>query len=109
MNDAEIQQLIETTANKVVSELKHNRMIKDNVTYNDASAILHNYYESAHKDSRITYAINDLRFDSYSRIIPMYFQDGKKLEDIAEEMNCDVSTIVRNKKRLCLEIYNRII
>jgi DNA-binding MarR family transcriptional regulator len=39
----------------------------------------------------------------------MYFEAGKTIAEIAEELNVDTSTIVKNKKRLCLAIYNEII
>ena len=43
------------------------------------------------------------------KIIPMYFEDRKGIEAIAEELGVERTTILRNKKRLCLAIYNEII
>lgn len=111
MTDNEIQKLIELTVKKSISEYKKNGLLKDseNVAYNDASAILIDYFRSDKKNTSITYAIHGLRFDPYARIIPMYYEEGKTIECIAEELGVDVSTVVRNKKRLCLAIYNEII
>lgn len=111
MIDKEIQRIIELTVKKSIAEFKKNGLLKDteNVAYSDASAILSSYYKTDKKDASITYAIQGIRFDPYARIISMYYEQGKTLETIAEELGVDISTIVRNKKRLCLEIYNEII
>ena len=109
--DKEIQRIIELTVEKTIAEFKKSGLLKDseNVAYSDASAILSSYYKMDKKEASITYAIQGIRFDPYARIIPMYYEQGKTLETIAEELGVDVSTVVRNKKRLCLAIYNEII
>lgn len=111
MIDKEIQRIIELTVEKTIAGFKKSGLLKDteNVAYSDASAILSSYYKTDKKDASITYAIQGIRFDPYARIIPMYYEQGKTLETIAEELGVDVSTVVRNKKRLCLAIYNEII
>lgn len=111
MIDKEIQKIIELTVEKTIAGFKKSGLLKDteNVAYSDASAILSSYYKTDKKDASITYAIQGIRFDPYARIIPMYYEQGKTLETIAEELGVDVSTVVRNKKRLCLAIYNEII
>lgn len=111
MIDKEIQRIVELTVKKTIAEFKKNGLLKDteNVAYSDASAILSSYYKTDKKEASITYAIQGIRFDPYARIIPMYYEQSKTLETIAEELGVDVSTVVRNKKRLCLAIYNEII
>lgn len=111
MIDKEIQKIIELTVEKTIAGFKKSSLLKDteNVAYSDASAILSSYYKTDKKDASITYAIQGIRFDPYARIIPMYYEQGKTLETIAEELGVDVSTVVRNKKRLCLAIYNEIL
>lgn len=111
MIDKEIQRIIELTVEKTIAGFKKSGLLKDseNVAYSDASAILSSYYKADKKEASTTYAIQGIRFDPYARIIPMYYEQGKKLEAIAEELGVDVSTVVRNKKRLCLAIYNEII
>lgn len=110
MTESEIQKIIELTVKKSIDEYKRAGLLKesDNVAYNDASAILSNYFRSGKKNTSITYAIHGLRFEPYAKIIPMYYEEGKTIEVIAEELGVDVSTVVRNKKRLCLMIYNEI-
>lgn len=111
MKDIDIRKIIELTVKKSIAEYKKSGILKDseNVAYSDVSAILSNYFGSGKKDASITYAIQGLRFDPYARIISMYFEQRKTIETIAEELGVDISTVVRNKKRLCLAIYNEII
>lgn len=111
MPDEEIKRIIDLAVQTSIAEYKRSGLLKDsdNVAYSDASAILTNYYDSDKKDAALTYAIQGQRFDPYFKIITMYFSDKKTIEAIAEELGVDVSTVVRNKKRLCLAIYNEII
>ena len=86
MIDKEIQKIIELTVRKSIAEFKKNGLLKDteNVAYSDASAILSSYYKTDKKEASITYAIQGIRFDPYARIIPMYYDQGKTLETIAD-------------------------
>lgn len=111
MPDEEIKRIIELAVNATIEKYKKCGLLKDsdNVAYSDVSAILSNYYDGDKKDPEVSYAISSQRFDPYFRIIPMYFDDRKTIESIADELGVDVSTIVRNKKRLCLAIYNDLV
>lgn len=110
MNDEEIRDYINLTIRKTLGEIKKSGLMRDssNVLYAEATELLSNYYSAGKSEASITYAIQSIRFDPYYRIIPLYFEKCYKLEAIAEELGVDISTIVRNKKRLCLEIYQRI-
>lgn len=107
----DIKIIIRETVSECVKELTRQHMIQDNdsAAYNDISNLLINYYKNGEKDNALTYAIQAQRFDPYYRIIPMYFKDDMTLDVIARALEVDLSTIVRNKKRLCLQIYNDII
>ena len=108
MTDAEIMKYIDKAVEKTVNEYKRQGLLKDfgDVTYGDACEVLSDYYNKEKANPTITYAIQTQRFDPYYRIIPRYFEDQATIEQIADEMGVDISTIVRNKKRLCLAIYN---
>lgn len=110
MNDEEIRDYINLTIRNTLGEIKKSGLMRDssNVLYAEATELLSNYYSAGKSEASITYAIQSIRFDPYYRIIPLYFEKCYKLEAIAEELGVDISTIVRNKKRLCLEIYQRI-
>jgi len=111
MPEEEIKKIIDLAVKTSIQEYKKSGLLKDsdNVAYSDASAILSSYYKTDKKDTSIAYAIQGQRFDPYFKIITLYFQENKTIEAIADELNVDVSTVVRNKKRLCLAIYNEII
>ena len=111
MPEEEVKKLIEQTVKASVAEFKKAGLLKDseNVAYSDASSLILSFYASGEKDQSINYAIQGLRFDPYFKIIPLYFKDKKTVEAIAEELGVDITTVFRNKKRLCLAIYNDII
>ena len=49
-------------------------------------------------------ALKKIEEDKWYDIIPMYYFDNMKIEAIAEELDCSVSTISDNKKRLMNEL-----
>lgn len=111
MTDEQIKAYIDTAIKRTVEEYKRNGLLlgEKSVAYTDAADLLRAYYRGGKKDNGITYAIQGLRFDPYYRIIELYFEQGKTNEQIAAELDCDVSTIMRNKRRLCLKIYDEVV
>ena len=111
MTDTEVKAYIDLAVQRSIREYKKSGLLRQSVdvVYNDISAILFDYYEQGKKDTKITYAILGKRFDPYFSIISDYYEEGLTMEAIAERLGVDVSTVVRNKKRLCLELYNEII
>ena len=111
MTDEELKLLVESTVDKTIRYLSDNKMLKepDDVVYSDAVDLITNYYKNGKTNMDITYAIQGLRFDPYFKIIPMYFEEGQKIERIAEALNVDVRTVTRNKKRLCIAIYHEVV
>lgn len=111
MTDQELREYIDLTVKKSIEEFKRSGIVKgsDNAAYSDISEILRNYFREGREAKNITYAIQGQRFDPYFRIITMYYQEGQTIEQIAEALGVDVSTIMRNKKRICLQIYNEIV
>ena len=109
--DEEIKKYIDLAVKRSIKEYKRSGMLKgsDNAIYTDIAELLANYYKNGQAEANITYAIQGQRFDPYYLIIPLYYGEGKTIESIAEKLGVDVSTVVRNKKRLCLAIYNEII
>ncbi len=111
MTDDEIKRYIDMAIRRTVSECKRSGLLLEekSVAYKDAAELISAYYRDGKADIEITYAIQGLRFDPYYRIIDMYFGDGLTNEDIADAMGCAVSTIMRNKRRLCLKIYDEVV
>lgn len=111
MTDEQIKAYIDTAIRRTVEEYKRSGLLLEekSVAYKDAAELLAVYYRNGEKDNSIKYAIQGLRFDPYFRIIGLYFGEGKTNEQIAAELDCDLSTVMRNKKRLCLKIYNEVV
>ena len=111
MTDEEVLKYINVTVEKTIAALKCSGALKneDEMKYADISYMLMDYYQNGQAVPKIEKALNAVKFDSYFDIIPLYFGDGLKMDEIAKRMNVDVSTIVRNKKRLCMQIYTLLI
>jgi hypothetical protein len=45
-------------------------------------------------------ALDKIKYEQYHKIIPLFYFDGCTLEDIGLQLNCDHSTISRNKSKL---------
>ena len=81
---------------ETIAELKRSGMLKDN-SYEEISKKL--------KDGKKV-DLTRIKDDPYFDIIQLYFRDGCTNEKIAELLGVDVSTVTRNKKRLCLMLQN---
>ena len=58
--------------------------------------------------SRLDNAIDAISKDYYADIIRLKYIEGKSDEYIAEVLNCDVSTVRRNKKRILMRMAIRL-
>lgn len=103
---------IRMTVRETVAELRKDGFLrsKDDAMYQSSAKLIKAYYDaiSAGKepDAKMEQAIESIGKDEYSQIIPMYYQDRMTVEEIAGAYVCDISTITRNKKRLCIEIFS---
>lgn len=75
--------------------------------YARINSMLFNYYENKREKS-LRDAIRSIDCDPYMDIIVFYYRDRMTIEQIAESYKVDTSTIVRNKRRLCLAIYDSL-
>lgn len=92
---------------EVIEELSNKKMLNISVlAYSEISEILFEHYREKPKP-KITKILEELKGDPYIEIIHDYFGRGWTIESIAEMYGVEPSTISRNKKRLCLEIYRR--
>ena len=107
----EIEAYIDLAIEKTISRYKKDGLLKelDIVAYSSISTLLFDYYSLNMEDDNISQAIDECKKYSYFDIIPLYYQKGYTNEDIAEYYGVDVSTVVRNKKKLCLRIYEKIL
>ena len=106
MDKDEIREIVRET----IRELQQIGILKSQTefAFAEATAILNAYYADGETDPVITKALKDIESDTYYKTIPLFFDYGYTLEQIAEVFDVDVTTISRNKKRLCLAIYNSI-
>lgn len=103
------KEFIRHIVRETIKELNRNGLLRvSELAYAEITSVLIDYYRNGEVDEKIKKAIADLETDPYFRVIPLYFENGYKMESIAEEFGVDTSTIARNKKRLCLAIYERI-
>lgn len=95
---------------EVIDELIRDGMLREasSMAYTEISAKIKAYYSRGQKDEEMKKAISAVEEDKYFKIIPLYFYYGYTIEEIAETFEVETSTIVRNKKRLCLEIYGKL-
>ena len=111
MTDRKIEALIEKTVKKAFKELKDKGALKSqtDLIYKDMSKYLRCYYRDLYDtgagDPKLEDALSQLKSDRFFCIIPEYYGNGYTLEELAAKLHCDISTITRNKKRLCFEIY----
>lgn len=107
MIDAETKRYIDVVVRETIEAYKRGGILKDfkDVAYSESTKILTDYYQSGMTDERITTALEEIFDDRYFDILPQYFLKHLTIEQIAEAYNVDVSTIVRNKKRLCIDLY----
>lgn len=109
MTDQDVQAIVQQT----IRELMKQDLMKSAVTvaYSEISERLRKFYAPFHSqedDKELAEALEHLKKDRYRHILWMYYRDGYTIEEIAEQLGVEVSTVTRNKKRLCLELYGKI-
>lgn len=76
----------------------------NNMAYQFITGKLSSYFTEGGND-KIDTALCKIRDDEYFEILQLYFHEGHTIEEIAEILDRDMRTISRNKKRLCLKVY----
>ena len=80
----------------------------EDMIYMNISKRLIEYYQAGASDEILTEALDEVTTQKYFDVIPMYYRDRVTIERIAERFGVDVSTIVRNKRRICLDIQRAV-
>ena len=101
-------ELIRVTIRETLTALKREGLLKNvsDQAYKDAQDTLRIYYAEGQPDGQIRKILKRLQGDKYIKIIPLYFAYHYTIEEIAEALDVEISTVSRNKKRLCMKIYN---
>ena len=69
---------------------------------------LYDFFNHKGDSKAVAWALNELSDDPYIDIIYLQYRDEKTLEKIGEILHKDYSTIMRNKRRLILKLYNLV-
>lgn len=106
MTEKEVRDIVIAT----IMELKKSGLLRsgDENAYSEVSELLRAYYNGGETDKAVKQAIKALDGDRYAKIIPLYYGYGYTIEQLAEVMGIETSTVTRNKKRLCLKLYDLI-
>ena len=106
MEKEEIKEIISAT----VEELLHKNMIQQDrdMCYKYMSKKLFDYFSSGKVDNAIEHALIKIEDDPWYKIIILYYEDRRTVEAVAEELECNITTIIRNKKRLGLQLYESV-
>lgn len=106
LTDSEIKKIVRMTIRETYKTDRMKYAISE--IYEEISQKLRRYYNGTEYSSNISIALDALRNDLYYDIIPLYYQQGKTVDNISRIMNIDSSTVVRHKKRLCLELFSML-
>ena len=103
LTEKEVKIIVKAT----IDELRKSGYLKrsDDIAYSEVSARLFEYFKHPDSDPVINSALDRIKGDRYYSIITMYYRDRYTIDWIAESFGCEISTITRNKRRLCLKIY----
>lgn len=107
MDETEVKKIVRQT----IKELMKQELLKDaiGIAYKEISDRLQNFYAPfPTEDKELADAIDQLKGDKYRHILWMFYRDGYTVEEIAEKLNVDVRTVSRNKKRLCIDLYSKL-
>lgn len=105
MTEKEVREIVIATIN----ELKRNGLLQTgDGAYAEITELLKAYYDGGERDASVKAALEIIEGDKYAKIIPLYYGYGYTIEQLAEVLNVETSTVTRNKKRLCLKLYDLI-
>lgn len=103
MTPEQIREIVKIT----LDELTTRKLIKDDYQFilKVVEEKLKAFFNDKGDCKGVSYALKSLSDDTYIDIIFLQYRDGKTLEWIAEAMDVEVRTVMRNKKRLIIRIY----
>lgn len=105
MTTEQIREVVKMT----LDELSSRKLLDDTKVRMEAvSKKLRQFFNNRGDGNGISYALRELSDDPYIDILYLNYRDGRTIEWIAENMEKDVSTIKRNRKRLLLEVHRII-
>lgn len=111
MTEQEIKAYIDKTAKRtaenIMDEFTEKKLLHDDpdLSYRFMSKKLFQYFNDGTNDVRVKKALEMIETDSWIEIIYIYYAKNMTIMQCAEQLKCDVATIVRNKRRIVLSAY----
>lgn len=105
MNEKEIRKIVAMTVEELTG--RNHGKDEENMNYQYMGGRIKKHYKEG-GDKEVERALKEMEKDQYFEILPNYYQKNKSLTWMAVKMECDRTTIARNKKRLVLEIYRKV-
>ena len=102
-----LREIVRASVKETVQEMKRQGLLKraDDVAYSEISSKLFEYFRDPAKYRDMERALDGIRDDQYFPVITGYYQKRMTAEELAQVFDCEYTTIMRNKKRLCLQLY----
>lgn len=106
LTEERIKEIVKDT----VLEMRRNGLLRraDDVAYSEISSQLFEYYKDPDAYPELQPILEIIKGDMYFDILPFYYRERYTIDVIAEVFGCEISTVTRNKKRLCLKVYNAL-
>ena len=103
MTPEQIREIVKIT----LDELTSRKLIKDDYQciLKVVEKKLKAFFDNKGDDKGVSHALTQLSDDTYIDVIFLQYRDDKTVDWIAEAMDVEVRTIMRNKKRLVKRIY----
>ena len=103
MTQEEIREIVKIT----IDELTQRKLITQEypVILKTVEKKIKEFFNNRGDGNGVSYALKLLLDDPYVDIIFLQYRDGKTIDWVAEYLDVEVRTIMRNKKRLITKIY----
>lgn len=103
-----ITEIVAGTVRETIKQLRKSGMMRswNDGAYQEIGSRLASYYRGT-EDKEMDAALDRLAAEEpdYFGILPEYYREKTKIEDIGPLIGCDRSTVLRQKKRLCLRLF----
>lgn len=106
MTTEEIREIVRMTLEELIRDRLINVDSYDTVLEHVAPKL--RAYFNGDDDSKVSAALKSIADDYYADIIYLQYRDDHTIEWIAEELNREPRTILRNKKRLIYKLYEEM-
>lgn len=104
-----ITEIVAGTVKETIKQLRRAGMLRssNDAAYQEIGSRLASYYRAGAEDKEMDAALDRLAAEEpdYFGILPEYYREKTKIEDIGPLIGCDRSTVLRQKKRLCLRLF----